>query len=131
MAARDERALHDGELLKPLWSRAGSLAGVAGGARIALVLHPRRDPGPVLDTIGHWVASHGSRLLMRAEDAARWDGEAAVVSAVELAEQADVVVVREGKNLKGHLLGFVLGTIGKGVLEKAFENPVKAIEARS
>ena len=42
----------------------------------------------------------------------------------------DVVVVREGKNLKGHLLGFVLGTIGKGVLEKAFVNSVKAIEAR-
>jgi hypothetical protein len=43
----------------------------------------------------------------------------------------DVVVVREGKNLKGRLLGLVLGTIGKGVLEKAFENSVKAIEARN
>ena len=43
----------------------------------------------------------------------------------------DVVVVREGKNLKGRLLGFVLGTIGKRVLEKAFENSVKAIEARN
>ena len=43
----------------------------------------------------------------------------------------DVVVVREGKNLKGRVLGFVLGTIGKGVLRKAFENSVKAIEARN
>jgi hypothetical protein len=43
----------------------------------------------------------------------------------------DVVVVREGKNLKGRLLGLVLGTIGKGVLEKAFVNSVKAIEARN
>ena len=43
----------------------------------------------------------------------------------------DVVVIREGKNLKGRLLGFVLGTIGKSVLEKAFENSVKAIEARN
>src|ERR1700729_1873049 len=43
----------------------------------------------------------------------------------------DVVVIREGKNLKGRLLGFVLGTIGKRVLEKAFENSVKAIEARN
>jgi hypothetical protein len=42
-----------------------------------------------------------------------------------------VVVVREGKNLKGRLLGFVLGTIGKRVLEKAFDNSVKAIEARN
>ncbi len=43
----------------------------------------------------------------------------------------DVVVVREGKNLKGWFLGLVLGTVGKGVLEKAFANSVKAIEARS
>jgi hypothetical protein len=41
-----------------------------------------------------------------------------------------VIVVRDGKNLKGQLLGLVLGTIGKGVLEKAFLNSVKAIEAR-
>ena len=43
----------------------------------------------------------------------------------------DVVVVRDGKNLKGRLLGLVLRTIGKGVLEKAFVNSVKAIEARN
>ena len=43
----------------------------------------------------------------------------------------DVVVVRQGKNLRGWILGFVLGTIGKGVLEKAFENSVKAIETRN
>jgi len=29
------------------------------------------------------------------------------------------------------VLGFVLGTIGRGVLEKAFANSVKAIEARN
>ena len=43
----------------------------------------------------------------------------------------DVEVVREGKNLKGRLLGFVLRTIGRGVLEKAFANSIKAIEARN
>src|ERR1700757_2639278 len=43
----------------------------------------------------------------------------------------DVVVVREGKNLKGRLLGVVLGIIGTGVLKKALENSVRAIEARS
>src|SRR6266516_1865388 len=42
-----------------------------------------------------------------------------------------VVVVRDGKTLKGRLLGFVLGTIGTGVLKKAFENSVRAIEARN
>jgi hypothetical protein len=43
----------------------------------------------------------------------------------------DVVVVRDGKNLKGWMLGLVVGTIGKSVLEKAFVNSVKAIEART
>jgi hypothetical protein len=38
--------------------------------------------------------------------------------------------VREGKNLKGRFLGVVLGTVGKSVLEKAFVNSVKAVEAR-
>src|ERR1700756_274110 len=40
----------------------------------------------------------------------------------------DVVVVREGKNLKGRLLGFVLRTIGRRVLEKAFKNSIKVLE---
>ena len=43
----------------------------------------------------------------------------------------DAVVVRDGKNLRGRLLGFVAGTIGKGILEKAFKNSVKAIELRN
>jgi hypothetical protein len=43
----------------------------------------------------------------------------------------DVDVVRDGKNVRGWLLGLVLGTVGKGVLEKAFLNSVKAIEARN
>ncbi len=43
----------------------------------------------------------------------------------------DVVVVREGKNLKGRLLGFVLGTIGKQVLENAFANSIRAVEVRN
>lgn len=43
----------------------------------------------------------------------------------------DVDVVREGKNFKGWLLGLVLRSVGKGVLEKEFVNSVKAIEARN
>ena len=35
----------------------------------------------------------------------------------------DVVVIREGKNLKGRML--VLGTIGRRVLGRAFENSVR------
>jgi hypothetical protein len=43
----------------------------------------------------------------------------------------DVVIVREGKNAKGRVLGLVLGSVGKGVLGKAFDNSIKAIEARN
>ena len=45
--------------------------------------------------------------------------------------KVDLVTMREGKNLKGRFLGIVLGTVGKGVLRKAFDNSVTAIEARS
>jgi hypothetical protein len=43
----------------------------------------------------------------------------------------DAVVVREGKNFKGWVLGLVLGIFGKWILGKAFENSVRAIEARN
>ena len=42
----------------------------------------------------------------------------------------DVVIVRDGKNLKGRLLGAFLGIVGKGQLEKWFAKTLKAIEAR-
>jgi hypothetical protein len=43
----------------------------------------------------------------------------------------DYVAVREGKNLKGRFLGIVLGSIGKSRLVNAFNDSVKAIEARN
>ena len=43
----------------------------------------------------------------------------------------DVEIVREGKNLKGQLLGAFLGLVGKGQLEKVFAKSLKAIEARN
>jgi hypothetical protein len=42
-----------------------------------------------------------------------------------------VVIIREGKNLKGLVLSSVLGTIGKRSLGKAFANSLRAIEART
>ncbi len=47
------------------------------------------------------------------------------------ATDIDVVVVREGKNFKGRMLGIVLGLFGKRVLGKALGTTVKAIEARN
>jgi hypothetical protein len=43
----------------------------------------------------------------------------------------DVVVVREGKNLKGRAVGLLLGSAGKGALHKTLRNTIKAIESRS
>lgn len=43
----------------------------------------------------------------------------------------DVVIVREGKNLKGHLLAGLFALGGKSALHKAFDNTVRAIEARN
>ena len=43
----------------------------------------------------------------------------------------DIAVVREGKNFKGQVLGFVLRTVGRRVLEKAFEKSLQAIETRN
>jgi hypothetical protein len=43
----------------------------------------------------------------------------------------EVVVVREGKNLKGRVLGVVIGAIGHRILGKALAHTVKAIEARN
>jgi hypothetical protein len=43
----------------------------------------------------------------------------------------DVVIIRQGKTLKGRFLSVVLGTVGKGVLGKAFHQSIDAIEARN
>ena len=43
----------------------------------------------------------------------------------------DVVIVREGKNLKGRTLGLLVGVVGKSRLEKELKKTIKAIEARN
>src|SRR5262249_59915064 len=43
----------------------------------------------------------------------------------------DVVVIREGKNLKGRLFEILLTAGGKRILAKALATTVKAIEARN
>ena len=83
----------------------------------------------------HYDWSDPNRVVMTTTDSNTWGGNSGhtytFTRQSDGTTDLDVVVVREGKNLKGRLLGFVLGTIGKRVLEKAFENSVKAIEARN
>jgi hypothetical protein len=82
----------------------------------------------------HYDWSDPNRVVLTTTDSNVWGGASGhtyiFTRQPNGTTDTDVVVVREGKNLKGWVLGLVLGTIGRRVLEKAFENSVKAIEAR-
>ena len=83
----------------------------------------------------HYDWSDLNRVVLTTVDSNLWGGRSGHTYTFTLRPDGltdiDVVVVRDGKNLKGRLLGLVLRTIGKGVLERAFLNSVKAIEARN
>ena len=75
------------------------------------------------------------KLVAKTTDSNTWGGQSGHTYTFKRLPdgktEIDYVVVREGKNLKGRFLGVVLGTVGKGVLDKAFVNSVKAVEARN
>jgi hypothetical protein len=83
----------------------------------------------------HYDWSDPNRVVLTTTDSNVWGGASGhtytFTRQPDRTTDIDVVVVRDGKNLKGRLLGFVVGTVGKGVLEKAFVNSIKAIEARN
>src|SRR5580700_3881082 len=83
----------------------------------------------------HYDWSDPNRVVLKTTDSNTWGGASGHTYTFKRQPNGttdiDVVVVREGKNLKGRLLGLVVGTIGRRVLERAFENSVKAIEARN
>jgi hypothetical protein len=75
----------------------------------------------------HYEWSDPNHVLLTTTDANSWGGASGhtytFTRRPDGLTDIDVVVVRDGKNLKGRLLGFVLGTIGKRVLEKALKTP--------
>ena len=75
-------------------------------------------------------SSSSSPNVPDASDAAAID-DVAVEAAQDVAPDVDLVVVRHGKNLKGHTLAAAFTVIGKSYLGKAFRNTIKAIEARN
>jgi hypothetical protein len=79
--------------------------------------------------------SDPNRVVMTTTDSNMWGGASGhtytFTRQPDGTTVVDVVVVREGKNLKGRLLGSALGIFGKRVLGKALGNTVKAIEARN
>src|ERR1700719_1998346 len=83
----------------------------------------------------HYDWSDPNRVVMKTTDSNISGGRAGHVYTftrrTDGMTDVDAVVVREGKNLKGWFLGFVLGTVGRSVLPKAFANTVTAIEAQN
>lgn len=83
----------------------------------------------------HYDWSDPNRVVMKTVDSNTWGGGSGHTYSFSRQPDGrtaiDVVIVREGKNLKGRALGLVLGTIGKRVLVTRFEKTVQAIEARN
>ena len=83
----------------------------------------------------HYDWSDPNRVVLKTTDSNVWGGASGHTYTFTRQPNGttdiDVVVIREGKNFRGWALGLVLETIGRRVLEKAFENSVKAIEARN
>ncbi|WP_067671053.1 hypothetical protein [Nocardia miyunensis] len=82
----------------------------------------------------HYDWSNPNRVVMTTTDSNIWGGHSGhtytFTRRTDGKTDVDVVVVREGKNLKGRVLGVVVGTVGKRVLKQALDKTVKAIETR-
>ena len=83
----------------------------------------------------HYDWSNPNRVVMTTTDSNLWsNGSGHTYTFTRRPDgttQLDAVVVRDGKNIKGRLLGFVLGIFGERVLGKELAKTVKAIEVRS
>jgi hypothetical protein len=83
----------------------------------------------------HYDWADPNRVVMTTTDSNVWGGTSGHVYTFtrkpDGTTDVDAVVVREGKNLKGRVLGAIVGTVGKSRLEKALAGTVKAIEARN
>jgi hypothetical protein len=79
-----------------------------------------------------WSDPH--RVTMTTTDSNLWGGASGhtytITQQANGATDVDVVVVREGKTVKGRALGFLVGIFGKRILGKELGNTIKAIEAR-
>ena len=82
----------------------------------------------------HYDWSDPRRVTMTTVDSNLWGGRSGhtynLTPQPDGTTDVDVVVVREGKNLKGKLFALALPAVGQLVLGKALATTVKAIEAR-
>jgi hypothetical protein len=79
-----------------------------------------------------WSDPH--RVVMTTTDSNIWGGASGhtytLTPQPDGTTVVDVVVVRDGKNLKGKAVGVLVGLAGRRTLSKVFANTIKAIEAR-
>ena len=82
----------------------------------------------------HYDWSDPDRVTMETTDSNTWGGASghtySFTRRADGTTDVDVVVVRDGKNLKGHALAILLAVAGKRILGKELAKTVKAIEAR-
>src|SRR5262249_33791695 len=82
----------------------------------------------------HYDWSDPDRIVLHTTDSNTWANTSThtytLTPRPDGTTDVDVVVVRHGKNLKGHLLAGAFTVIGKNFLGKSFHNTIKAIETR-
>jgi hypothetical protein len=83
----------------------------------------------------HYDWSNPHHVVLTTTDSNAWGGNSGhtyhLTPRADGTTDIDYTVVRDGKNLRGRLIAAVFGTVGKGVLTKAFQNSVRAIEKHS
>ena len=83
----------------------------------------------------HYDWSDPNRVVMTTTDSNAWGGDSSWTYTLTRQPNGtidvDLVVVREGKNLRGRALGIGLGIVAKRFLGKDLEKTVQAIEARN
>ena len=83
----------------------------------------------------HYDWSNPDRVVLTTTDSNVWGGNSGhtytLTPKPDGTTDVDVVVVREGKNLKGHALGLLVGVAGKRALSGGLAQTVKAVEARN
>ena len=122
--------------------RAGSLGIFGRSADGYLKVHSRgTDQADVTEgSSGIWERLHYdwsdvNHVVLTTTDSNTWGGRSGhtytLTPQPDGTTSVDVVVVREGKNLKGRLMEGLLTVVGTRALAKGLEQTVKAIEARN
>jgi hypothetical protein len=83
----------------------------------------------------HYDWSHPNRVVMATIYSNLWKGRSShtytFTRRLDGSTDLDAVVIRDGKNIRGWLLGSVLGVFGERVLGKELAKTVKTVEARN